>query len=78
VTELAIDLTALDNAKRRDLANDLLRAARCAAHTHTRIVLLDLSEQIDGLISESRDSSAASLPQTLVSRGRVGAFVLLP
>jgi hypothetical protein len=50
MTELAIDLTGLDDAERRDLANALLRVAWCAALTHTRIVLLDLTEQIDGLI----------------------------
>ena len=49
VTRLTIELDVLTPAERRDLANALLRAAWSAALEETRIVLLDLSVDVDAL-----------------------------
>ena len=44
---VAIELTLLSPAERRDLANALLRAAWSAAPDETRILLLDLLIGVD-------------------------------
>jgi hypothetical protein len=49
VTRLTVELDVLTPAERRDLANALLRAAWSAALEETRIVLLDLSVDVDAL-----------------------------
>jgi hypothetical protein len=50
VTQLAIELDSLLAAELRDLANALLRAAWSATLEETRILLLDLSVEVDEAI----------------------------
>ena len=49
VTRLSVELDVLTAAERRDLANALLRAAWSAALEGTRILLLDLSVDVEAL-----------------------------
>jgi hypothetical protein len=51
VTRLTVELDVLTAAERRDLANALLRAAWSAALEETRILLLDLSVDVEGLLN---------------------------
>jgi hypothetical protein len=50
MTQLEIDLGALDAAERRDLANALLRAAWSAVLEETRILPLDLLVEVDDAV----------------------------
>src|SRR4051794_38763331 len=50
MTQLQIDVAALDAAERRDLANALLRAAWSGILEETRIVLLDLLVDVDDAV----------------------------
>jgi hypothetical protein len=45
--QVRIEVDALSDAERRDLANALLRAAWSAALEETRILLLDLLVEVD-------------------------------
>ena len=47
MSQLRIELDALNPAERRDLANALLRAAWSAVLEETRIVLLELFVEVD-------------------------------
>ena len=47
---LGIDLDLVTPAKRRDLANALLRAARSASLEDTRILRLDLLIEVDDAV----------------------------
>ena len=49
MTRLSVELDVLTAAERRDLANALLRAAWSAALEGTRILLLDLSVDVEAL-----------------------------
>jgi hypothetical protein len=50
VSEVRVELDGLIAAGRRDLANALLRAARCAVLEETRVLVLDLLVELDDAV----------------------------
>ncbi len=52
MSALSVDLELLTPTERRDLANALLRAAWSATLQQTRVLLLDLLEEVDQSVVE--------------------------